>query len=937
MHSSRSPLGILLAHTLPAIVLFLLYGGMVRVVQPLLSTEAMHLWRVYGALLAGITAVSTLYAIVLLVTKRPVHILYSVLIFCCYVPLLWGFVEQTEILIPWEIPRWMMPEDAVLYSFRLLSIPLVHALFILIAGSLVRDRNGSPLRDLLIAVSIPLGAYLFVQVVEPWRRGFDFERHVWLVLMVVAVVLFLFFLLRGIVVLAQRRSPSDMVATLLHILVGLVLPVLGLAVNNGIFKMDVNGVFGDLGHWGFYIVAVLNGIAVAWGSSTDPRIRSWQFVLRAIGFSYVLYFFVLFVPLLPLSIIAVLAVGVGFLLLAPVLLFMVQGLQLVKDMRFLRTHYSISTLIPVLCASLLVLPTIITIRYLHHRTVLHDALAYVYQADPSQKGVDHLNAEALRTVLDHVESNKERNRLGGSHTPFLSPWYNYVVLDNLSIGSEKMSDLRTIFFDAPLVVSERSLWRPETEQVHLYEANARTHYDAQQQIWRTWVDLTIRNTEAVQGEYVTAFNLPAGAWISDDYLMIGDRRVKGILAEKKAATWVYQQIVSYRQDPSIIRYIGPDRVQLRVFPFGEIEERKAGFEVLHKEPFSLEVDGCTLLLGDTEHAPPTVAITSPEGNAVYIPAALKRTLPKVERKANVHFMVDGTEKFRPFRQAALHQIEQAIVTQHLDPTAITLHIVDAYPTAVPWNEKAKDRYLEYKGEGGSFTDRAVRNVLIAACAHPDATRPVIVLVPSNDPESGYVPFKWLENLGDVAACIPEGSMFYTLESGILKVRSFLSPEEDLPQETAVDLAATVPVRAWPSTELPQAYLSMEPGAAIAMLHAAHGGTATKYAQDNWSDALSLEGRWRAGLLRPDGGTAAWRDLVRGSFQVQVLTPVTAWMCLEDDAQRNALLKKQEEMLQANAALDASDETVTRMSEPGMLWLLVPILLALWNRWKGWSI
>lgn len=934
MHSSRSPIGILLAHTLPALLLLFLYAGIVGVVRPLLSAEAFHLWKIYGAALIGITALSTLYAIVLVVIKRPIHTLYGVFIFCCYVPLLWGFVAHTDTLIPSEIPRWMMPEDAVLYAFRLLSIPLVHALFILVAGSLAGDRKGSPLRDLLIAVGIPLASYLFVQVVEPWRHGIDFERHVWLVLMVVGVVLFLFFLLRGIVVLVQRRSPSDIVATLLRIVVAILLPLIGLAVNNGIFKMDVNGVFGDLGHWGFYTVAFLNGLIVAWGSSLDPRIRFGQFVLRAIGFSYVLYFFVLFVPLLPLSVIAVLAVGVGFLLLAPVLLFMVQGLQLVKDIRFLRTHNAMSTLIAALCAGLLVLPTIITVRYVHHRTVLHNALAYVYQADPAEKNVDRLDADALRTVLEHVDGNQDRNRWGNSHTPFLSPWYNYVVLDNLSLGAEKMSDLRTIFLDETAQEAGRSRWRPNTEQVHLYNATTRSNYDPEQQVWRTWVDLTMRNSEAVQSEYVTSFKLPAGAWISDEYLMIGDREVKGILAEKKAATWVYQQIVSYRQDPSITRYIGPDRVQLRVFPFGIIEERKAGFEVLHKEPFTMELDGCSIFLGDAEHAPPAGVITSPEKNAVYISRTVKRTLPTVERKPHIHFMVDGTEKFRPMRDTVLRRIERTILNQHLDTSAITLHIVDAYPKALPWNESAKEQYRVHTGEGGSFTDRAVRNVLIEACAQPSKTRPVIVLVPSSDSNSLAAPIIWLENLADVAACIPEGSMFYTLDRNVLKARSYSSPNDDLPPFSTVALTTVIPVLAWPNAEEAQAYLPKDTTSSIVLLKGVPNNTRPNFAQRNWSDALSLEGRWRTGLLRPHGGTTAWRELVIGSFQAQVLIPVTAWMCLEDDAQRNALLKKQEEMLNANAALDASDETVNRMSEPGMLWLLVPILLAIWSRRNG---
>lgn len=56
-----------------------------------------------------------------------------------------------------------------------------------------------------------------------------------------------------------------------------------------------------------------------------------------------------------------------------------------------------------------------------------------------------------------------------------------------------------------------------------------------------------------------------------------------------------------------------------------------------------------------------------------------------------------------------------------------------------------------------------------------------------------------------------------------------------------------------------------------------------------------------------------------------MLPVTAWMCVENGAKRDALLRKQEEVLNSNANLDAMDERITRMSEPGLGWLLLPLL------------
>ena len=155
------------------------------------------------------------------------------------------------------------------------------------------------------------------------------------------------------------------------------------------------------------------------------------------------------------------------------------------------------------------------------------------------------------------------------------------------------------------------------------------------------------------------------------------------------------------------------------------------------------------------------------------------------------------------------------------------------------------------------------------------------------------------------------------------LHSFRDPaEQSIPDHVLLNLPQ---VRAWPNAQKPEAYLSAAADGDIVVDPDKIGGVIDPQLR-SWQSAMELEGRHRALQLRPQGGTAAWRELVRGSFKAQVMLPVTAWMCLEDDAQRNALLKKQEEMLNGNAALDASDQNITNMSEPGILWLLIPVLL-----------
>ena len=926
MRTPLNPLGILLGHLLPAAILAFLFADLLGVVRPLLEPEHIRLWWIYAACLATATLLSTAYALMLLRTKKPVHFLYGVLVFLVYVPLLFTFMDQFRGLLPWELPRWMMPEDAELYAIRFLSIPMAHALFVLVTASLPEGERGKPLRDMLIAGSIPLACYLFVQVIEPWRWDIDFERHVWVVLFIVLVVAFLFFLFRGVAAMVRRRGRgSEVLGWIMRILVALVFPLLGLGFNNGLLgtSREVQGVFGDLSHWGFYVIAVLNAAVVLWPSSDKPRVRMLQFVLRGIGFSYVLYFFLLFLPFLPLSIVAIIAIGIGFLLLAPVLLFLVQGTQLLQDVRFLMDQRSRSSIALILLGSLAVLPGIITLKYLYHRNVLHAALDHVYHADLFADPSDPVAAQALQQVLDQVEGNKARS-WPRRHTPFLTPYYNRIVLDNLTLGQEKLADLRAIFLDEPRPNNWARVWSQGQSEVVLDTATVKSGFDTQQQAWRTWVDLRMTNNGEGQGEYVTTFDLPDGAWISDEYLMITGERVPGILAEKKAAEWVYRQIVNVRRDPSITRYVAPGRVQLRVFPFAVGETREAGFEVLHKEPIALLLDSSSVLLGDTLRAAPGEPITTADGSTTYIPSALKNELPLVRRTASVHLIVDGSETQRGERDRVIQRIEGFIAHRDLDPNTVHVSIADAYVHTFAWSEDGADRFRHHAGHGGFFSDRAIRRIIVEACAHPGPETPLIILVPSQPMDSVASYGTWLDDLADIAQCLPEGDTFLVLGDGQLPTRrTFHAPEQQLNNEPA---GLEQPhVRAWPDASSPIAYLR-DDGKAGIVVDPDLVGEQAPVRERWWPDALALEGRWRRHQLRPNGGTAAWRDLVRGSFQAQVMTPVTAWMCLENDAQRNALLKKQRETLNADAALDIDDETITSMSEPGLLWLLVPMLV-----------
>jgi hypothetical protein len=100
-----------------------------------------------------------------------------------------------------------------------------------------------------------------------------------------------------------------------------------------------------------------------------------------------------------------------------------------------------------------------------------------------------------------------------------------------------------------------------------------------------------------------------------------------------------------------------------------------------------------------------------------------------------------------------------------------------------------------------------------------------------------------------------------------------------------------------------------------------------------ASATPAAGTWEAGMMakameegvtrHPDRAMQDAHAQVHASFQARSLTRSTAFLCLESEAQEQALLKKQAEVLNGSALFDAGDE-LESMSEPAE-WIALLII------------
>ena len=960
MHSFRNPQWVFLINSLPVVLLLLVCYGEFSVVHTLLPAESVAQWKAYGLALSLMGVGAAGFAGIQLVRRQPLGAWYSVAMLLAYSVWLCLLTTHESDLLPWgAVPRWMVPTDPLLMAWALLMPTLAHALLALVARFTPDDQPQNAAPNFLFAVVIPAGWFVLFQILSwidrltrtPYTgpsRWASAETVLLVTMLTPSTLSFFFFLVRGLFIITQRRSGFWSESGLIwKVVITILLPLLGLGVNNGLFFgqgfQDENGVFGNFSSPWFYILAVLNGALLCLPDSPRPLPRLLQLLGRSALFGYTLYFFLVFLPFLPLSIPAIIIIGTGFLLLAPTLLFVVHVRQLSEDMAVVRVLYSRAVATLVLVVGVATLPLIITADYWHRRRVLHEALAYVYT--PNYAEAVHLDGAALVRTLAVIRQNKTRNQsMLGSHLPYLSTYFNWLVLDNLMLSESKLNDLNRIFATPDPGSSER-LVNVNSVDVQssgddgrgpvLRDLRTSSRYDARQQAWVSWLNLEVANRDSAAGsrEYRTAIVLPPGCWVSDYYLTIGNRQERGILAEKRAASWVFAQILreNTNRDPGLLAYHGPNDLDLRVFPVMGREPRRTRIQLLHKEPCTLRIDGRPVTLGDSTTAPPVAApVGTANGGVVYLSALAKAKLPLVQRRPYYHFLIDASatnaRQVAAFRERVAQQLAQPLP----NGAPARFSLVNAYTTPVPGAGQWAELLGQQPAEGGFFLTGGIRRALFEAQRHPTPTYPVLVAVTDNL-ENAVLD----DDFEDFSSAYPESDVFYVLgPDGQLAAHS-LRRQSRQPLPATPAPGQPTPVRAWPDAAHPRAYLPATKVADVVLNQPQAVPVAETAPASRWLTGLLLRGYGQWQSFHPETAERERVPFVQASFRAGILTSFTSFLALENDAQKAALCRKQEETLAANASLDTlekENEGPTAIPvDGGVVFLLVAgVLLAGWQ-------
>lgn len=931
MQNLHNPRWLLIVNTLPIVVLGLIFIGQYNIIETLLEDDTIKLWKAFSFALGILGIFNFVYTLYLIFKKKNVSVWYSLLALLFYIPFIYLYANHLDKIIPFYVPRWITPNNIFLYVGTFLMPTLLYAMFILVSHFTPQHKEQKAWINFLLAIGIPVLGYLFAQLILPlWQRvDSDFYYHVLIVLVIVATLVFLFFLIRGILIIANKKGAIWKKYQLAwKIPIAIIFPVLGLYLNNGQLFHDFshNGIFGNFYSAWFYGLAIANGVFICLPNLNNKIYRLILFIARSVTFSYTFYFFLVFLPFLPLSFFAIIAIGTGFLMLTPLVLFIVHTKVLSKDFTYLNTLFSKKIILVISFMAFMVIPTGITLTYLKDKMVLNETLAYLYTPDYSkQYNIDKTSLQKTIDIVKGHKKNRSRNIIFSNGIPYLSSYFNWLVLDNLMLTNKKISTIESVFFGEPALK-----FYPENirnKYVCITDITTSSTYDSSQKAWKSWVnfELTNNSDDTWFNEYATTIDLPEGCWISDYYLYVGDKKEPGILAEKKSAMWVFSQIRRENRDPGILYYLTGNKVAFRVFPFSKGEVRKTGIEFIHKEPINFSVDNHIVELGNQQETTNRNVETE---NAIYVSAQKKESLSKVQRKPYFHFLMDVSNNKNQYSKDFTKRIKQILETYKPLSENAQISFVNTYVNTIAIDKDWEEKYRNQTFEGGFYLDRAIKQTLYKAYNDESKSYPVIVVV--TDSIDNAILDK---DFSDFKFAFPESDLFYNLDkNGFLTTHSLTKTPKQQAPEVKRECMFCDTVLEYRIDRNSMAYLLDNNQPSIILKKNGFELTEKEVKEKNWLSALNMQGQWISQTLHPETSEKEWLNLVKYSFKSKVMTPVTSYIVVENEAQKAILKKKQEQVLSGNKSLDLGEDA-TRMSEPSLILLMVVFGSVLWYRRK----
>lgn len=677
-----------------------------------------------------------------------------------------GFIVFTSLtfdhFIPATVQEWMLPpQRLLLHQWTFAMVPAFYATAVA-AGFRSRRNIASDVGvTFLVTIAGPFLLWAVVVVLSHGILGIlnvHGSAIILALLTAAATLLFGAGLLRLMLITWESvlsRTPSwRMVGSILF---ALVLPLSGLLLNTLIpFPVDFQ-------HPLIYVGVVLNAAILLVNPQSPGGKPVVLWMLRWVSLPFTLYFFLVFLPFLPLSILAMLAIGSGFLILAPTFLLIHHLQRIGHSWRALNLRPAVS--VPLAFLSFWVLPVLMVGQSYWMKFQLNRGIDYVLSPDLREFQSFGPGSGMVKQSLRWLEEIKS-----GVYYPILTNLRSQILFNRLVLPDSKSDRLNLAFAGKLPREDETDGWgflsffgaqgsvrgvlaAPSAEPLPAATlasvTTSRMNRADGTQVTR--LKLEMEGGPEGQSEFKTRIELPEGAWISGFALYIEEERVEGRLFEEKSALWVYRMIRDAERsarlrDPATLTCEADGTLRLQVFPLDPGQRRCCEVDVM------CFGQGGIVKIGETAVALPS-DISFPRSPAVESEGRLGVLQEGHENQAFVrepylHLLIDRSAKGLTEAQILARMEQLRANYPEVQRLRLTLVNLEARELGIGWMDwdQAGAALLgalpQLDCEGGCLMGPAIARAAFSALRSPHLDewlmRPVFVVlggepVPSPEP------------------------------------------------------------------------------------------------------------------------------------------------------------------------------------------------------------
>jgi len=256
MNSLTNPRWLFVVNTLPLLIFSWLAYRQYTLIESLLEVDEKGDWLMFAYATAVLIVSVTGAGIWLARNKQRVPVtLVTGLFIATGLYLFYGAWSMDD-LTPWRIPNWLAGDDLLLYLFTFTMPAMGYGLLTVVHYATPEPEERKIWPNFAGAFGIPLAIYGFGAVLVPLlgRVSGDFFEYLFVIAFVASTVAFLFFLVRGIYLLAQSKDHLIEEYRLAWLIpLAIIFPLLGLIINNGHWRPGElryasDAIFGDFGH-----------------------------------------------------------------------------------------------------------------------------------------------------------------------------------------------------------------------------------------------------------------------------------------------------------------------------------------------------------------------------------------------------------------------------------------------------------------------------------------------------------------------------------------------------------------------------------------------------------------------------------------------------------------------------------------------------------------